>query len=516
MAENTKIAWATHSWSPWLGCSHVHTGCANCYAEAMAGRMGVTWGPNGTRRRTAASTWKHVERWNRKAACNCYGKDAADGLTHLPECPQHDRPRVFPSLCDPFEKISSDCVFGPDNRPIYEPVCSAPNFRDPADWRRCGLSEIRRDFFALIDRCQNLDFLLLTKRPENIRRMWTFLLGGFTDGSKSRGFNRQNVWLLYSASDQATLDAGLPHLLSCRDLVSVVGLRIEPLLGPIDLGRAFDVSGAREIVSGASGNRDVQSRRSGEGMATKGGEFWQPKTEDVADKGCTRIESGDGYQTGLLRNPVRGRREANVRSSASDSLDDSQRFADSRWASSQPQERKSKGQPAVKSGSRDSEGKHEARGSGTKDPREAVSTRPEEFERETDCGTSCGDKDSSEGRGVELQTNCEDVQRVGSEHLPHQQRKNVVTRNPAIDWVIVGGESGPHARPCNVDWIRSIRDQCREAGVPCFVKQLGTACQSDLECELSQTYAYSGRPHDPKGGDPSEWPEDLRVQEFPR
>ena len=45
--------------------------------------------------------------------------------------------------------------------------------------------------------------------------------------------------------------------------------------------------------------------------------------------------------------------------------------------------------------------------------------------------------------------------------------------NCGIDWVIVGGESGPNARPCNVEWIRDIVQQCKAASVPCFVKQLG-------------------------------------------
>lgn len=44
---------------------------------------------------------------------------------------------------------------------------------------------------------------------------------------------------------------------------------------------------------------------------------------------------------------------------------------------------------------------------------------------------------------------------------------------PAIRWVIAGGESGPGARPCEMDWLRSLRDQCRVAGVPFFLKQLG-------------------------------------------
>lgn len=81
------------------------------------------------------------------------------------------------------------------------------------------------------------------------------------------------------------------------------------------------------------------------------------------------------------------------------------------------------------------------------------------------------------------------------------------------DWVIVGGESGPKARPCHIDWIRSIVRQCQSANVPCFVKQLGTFA----------TMRHNGGfdvpiPHitHPKGGDPAEWPADLRVQEFPK
>ena len=78
-----------------------------------------------------------------------------------------------------------------------------------------------------------------------------------------------------------------------------------------------------------------------------------------------------------------------------------------------------------------------------------------------------------------------------------------------LGWVIVGGESGPGARPCDVSWIRSVVGQCRDAGVPVFVKQLGAAAQfSDRGVPVSCDLA------DRKGADPSEWPEDLRVQEF--
>jgi protein gp37 len=62
-------------------------------------------------------------------------------------------------------------------------------------------------------------------------------------------------------------------------------------------------------------------------------------------------------------------------------------------------------------------------------------------------------------------------------------------------WVIVGGESGPGCRPMQLDWARDILAQCRETGVSYFMKQLGG--------------------HPDKRHDPADWPEDLRVQEFP-
>lgn len=79
-------------------------------------------------------------------------------------------------------------------------------------------------------------------------------------------------------------------------------------------------------------------------------------------------------------------------------------------------------------------------------------------------------------------------------------------------WVIVGGESGPGARPCNVEWIRSIVRQCRDASVPVFVKQLGARPETGLLDHLGDS---RGHMFDKKGGDPSEWPVDLRVRQFP-
>jgi protein gp37 len=112
--------------------------------------------------------------------------------------------------------------------------------------------------------------------------------------------------------------------------------------------------------------------------------------------------------------------------------------------------------------------------------------------------------------------------------------------HPERQWVIVGGESGNGARPCDLAWLRSIVEQCREAGIACFVKQLGSRPQDaalrDVVCngkrhytrpaadpslaEAATTPGYSVATHvlqlrDRKGGDMADWPESLRVRQFP-
>lgn len=89
----------------------------------------------------------------------------------------------------------------------------------------------------------------------------------------------------------------------------------------------------------------------------------------------------------------------------------------------------------------------------------------------------------------------------------------------ALGWVIVGGESGPGARRFDVDWARDVIRQCRAWDVPCFVKQLGAhvtgpdpGATSEFDIGCRRTIQL----RDLKGGDPSEWPADLRIREFPQ
>jgi len=105
-----------------------------------------------------------------------------------------------------------------------------------------------------------------------------------------------------------------------------------------------------------------------------------------------------------------------------------------------------------------------------------------------------------------------------------------------LDWIIVGGESGIGARPCQIGWVRSLVQQCQAAGAACFVKQLGSNFHSDGEewpempshtlsshrngilqhtTELSRCKNGRWQLRDKKGGWMDEWPEDLRVRNFP-
>lgn len=271
MGENSKIEWTTHTFNPWIGCSKVHEGCTNCYAEAMMDKRynRVVWGVHGTRSKTSDSNWQAPLRWNREA-------EAAG-----------TRARVFcASLADVFED-------------------------------RTELEEWRTELFELIVRTPSLDWLLLTKRPENIRRMWS-------------GGHRDNVWLGTSISNQPTADKQVPELLIMKDLCKFLFLSVEPLLGPVNLESYLK---------------------------------------------CRHCKGRGWYL---------------------------ERFSDN---------------------------------------------HPTACERCKRVATSL----------------------FGGYLLPGQYASNL----RSCDWVIVGGESGPDARPMRPEWAKDVRDQCQAAGVPFMFKQWG-------------------------------------------
>jgi protein gp37 len=126
---------------------------------------------------------------------------------------------------------------------------------------------------------------------------------------------------------------------------------------------------------------------------------------------------------------------------------------------------------------------------------------------------------------------CDDSSHLDRNKCPYCRGSGAARR---LDWLIVGGESGPGARPCALEWIESVVEQCRDAGVACFVKQLGAVSVSEHRTATAEEFeALTGRlpksglaPNgehwawvagqtDKKGGDPTEWPTWLRVRQFP-
>jgi protein gp37 len=335
MAENSKIEWTTHTFNPWLGCTKVSAGCANCYAESMSKinrRVLGVWGPNGTRVVASEAKWKEPLKWDKAARVEMdeWRHDSAD--SEKPE-----RPRVFcASMADVFEDWGGPMV----------DASGRTLFLDESGWHtegapspRITMQDVRNRLFSLIDQTLNLDYLLVTKRPENALEM----IPPVCQHSQKHD-PRPNVWYGASVENQEQAKR-IEYLLKIPAKIRF--LSVEPLLGPVNLSR-------------------------------------------------------------YLPNTFTG-----------------------------------------------------------------------------------------------------------------------FPRGPKINWIIVGGESGPNARPCRVEWIRDIVRQCKATGVPVFVKQLGSKPQMTwrefcnwkqnppaVDCHPEQIETL--RFKDPKGGDMSEWPDDLRIREFPK
>lgn len=179
MGKETEISWTDATFNPWWGCVKVSPGCQNCYALTLSKRFGHDiWGPAKTtsRRLFGAKHWAEPMKWNDEAA--------KAGL----------RKRVF-------------CASMAD---VYE---DHPQVRDA-----------RSQLFNLIVNTPYLDWLLLTKRPENIVRMGPMAW---------RLTPPENVWFGTSVENQEQADKRIPELLKVPAKVRF--LSCEPLLGPVDL-----------------------------------------------------------------------------------------------------------------------------------------------------------------------------------------------------------------------------------------------------------------------------------------
>jgi len=179
VGETTGIAWCDHTFNPWIGCTKVSPGCANCYAESQNNHYKwnpAGWGKGVQRKRTSLSNWKDPFKWDIKAE--------NEGTIK----------RVFcASLADVFDS------------------------EVPPRWRS--------ELFGLISITPHLEWILLTKRPENILGMLP------TKWIRPPA----NVRIMVTAENQEMADLRIPILL--RDWKGKNGVSIEPMLGPIDLNQ---------------------------------------------------------------------------------------------------------------------------------------------------------------------------------------------------------------------------------------------------------------------------------------
>jgi protein gp37 len=182
MGKNSGITWCDHTFNPWWGCVKVSEGCKRCYAETWAKRMGLdVFGPRKERRFFGEAHWNEPLKWNRDAAAN--GSQA----------------RVFcASMADVFEDDRGDLV------------------------------EPRLKLWKLMGETPNLDWLVLTKRPERIK--WNAPQEWIGRGGPD------NIFMGTTIENQAVAKQRIADLLRWpgRNFISV-----EPMLEPVSIARAM-------------------------------------------------------------------------------------------------------------------------------------------------------------------------------------------------------------------------------------------------------------------------------------
>jgi protein gp37 len=191
MADETLISWADMTFNPWVGCTRISPACDGCYAaHLMETRMGrAKWGGPGigagTRDRTSEANWRKPLAWDKKAK--------AEGKSPFVFCS---------SLADVFDN------------------------EVPVEWRK--------DLFELILKTPNLVWLLLTKRPQNIVKMFDRI-------SHVREEWPRNAAIGTTVEDQTRADINLPALKVAKVELNPLFTfgSFEPLLGPITIPPAF-------------------------------------------------------------------------------------------------------------------------------------------------------------------------------------------------------------------------------------------------------------------------------------
>lgn len=437
MSDNTKIEWCDSTFNPWLGCTKVGPGCDNCYAKADFDdrRHRVVWGAGQPRSRT--KTWGDPVRWNKTnfyecSVCGWRGSDKDDEFSRPKKGCIHilspARQRVFcASLADVFDNAVD--------------------------------SQWRDDLFDLIKATPNLDWLLLTKRIGNVGNMLPVPF----DFDK----HYPNVWIGATVVNQTEADRDIPKLLAVPAAKRF--LSMEPLLGPVDIRHFIDYDPVYENQAKRDICVPVRDQR---GFGNSVG-----RDNLEASKAGVGSLAREGSQSPMRTNESGARQWGVFSGSGHAEWKESNRFGASDGVASLQQG--NTGRIDSEPLQRDQEGQF------TKEPRigdiSGTATTCDAHSESGSCWESGGDGQqhgktdhgagaSYQGEALEAgatEGDCSGLRSGVSDHLENR------TRRQAINQVIVGGESGPKARPMHPDWARSLRDQCDAAGVAFMFKQWG-------------------------------------------
>lgn len=422
MAEHTKIEWTDATWNPITGCSVVSPGCTNCYAMKLAGtrldrhpsRAGLT------KQTKAGPVWTGEVRFNEQ---------------WLTQPLQWKRPRRI------FVCAHGDL--------FHESV--------PDEW----IDKV----FAVMALAPQHTFQVLTKRAKRMREYCVSLVeseehferfcdalvtnvGDYTvDHLFDTTLPLPNVWLGISAEDQQRADERIPDLLATPAAVRWVSA--EPLLGQIDFSK------------------------------------WTASPGQVGDYRGGQVFLDDEMRMEHLQDGEHVARPVNLPSSNRlPPLPRSARVIPSDITAESTQPIHDLGSSAIDG---------EARGVGS--IRSAAPIKvPFPVEQSSEianlslvCRNDDGLRETAWPTNSEIDTlalkTAPDVRSVkanesadlgkGFAVLVERNKFPIHGENHNISWVVVGGESGPGARPMHPDWARSIRDQCQAAGVAFNFKQWG-------------------------------------------
>lgn len=423
--EDGQPARKAETWNLVTGCTPCSAACLNCYAARMAGSR--LW----NNRRYYGLTGKFEGRYYYNGIVR-YHDDLLD-------VPLHWR----------------------DPRTVF--VCSMSDLFHPNVPFR-----FLADMFNVIcdKRCEEHTFQILTKRP---KRIMEFLQWCDKHRAVTLDVNGplSNLWLGTTVENQEMADKRIPELLKCLAVVRF--LSCEPLISAVDLSEWLPKGGhydrRRNVVSRPNGARMVLCQNERNNL--EDGQIRGQRASDDAAHKTTACRTKHQQERGLSESLVSRKRQTEANCGTSDCLDGEKSGDDSTRDGNESQRWHQGQQSSIQSRTGDAERKRQALLPG-------VGQKTESSKRRTKCqcqierGASAEDKRALEEQkclaakvGNDFRCNADDD--IGD--------RNTQKLGPFIDWVIVGAETGPHARPMKLEWAFDIQKQCRKAGIAFFFKQ---------------------------------------------